>query len=120
MGWGITIVFLAIITIGFYFLLLLKTNNLLDAIKTHDHNEYEVAVFIVFLSLFLIVFFNKLIMGWALHHFTHFEKHDNTFDEEFSFGLKYMLGLFFTTALMTLAVEAITFDNFFSHEYGVI
>ncbi len=59
-------------------------------------------------------------MGWVLHHFTHFEKHDNTFDEEFSFSLKYMLGLFFTTALMTLAVEAITFDNFYAHEYGVI
>ena len=28
--------------------------------------------------------------------------------------------MFFTTALMTLAVEAITFRNFYSHEYGVI
>jgi membrane protein CcdC involved in cytochrome C biogenesis len=28
--------------------------------------------------------------------------------------------MFFTTALMTLAVEAITFKNFYSHSYGVI
>jgi len=43
-------------------------------------------------------------MGWVLHHFTHLEKHLTTSDEEFSFALKYSLGLFFTTALMTLAV----------------
>jgi len=30
------------------------------------------------------------------------------------------MGLFFTTALMTLAVEAITYHNFYAHEYGVI
>jgi hypothetical protein len=28
--------------------------------------------------------------------------------------------MFFTTALMTLAVEDITFHNFYQHEYGVI
>lgn len=59
-------------------------------------------------------------MGWALHHFTDLEKHEHTSDEEFSFALKYTLGLFFTTALMTLAVEAITYNNFYAHEYGVI
>lgn len=31
-----------------------------------------------------------------------------------------LLGLFFTTALMTLAVEAIRFKNYFSHPYGVV
>jgi len=30
------------------------------------------------------------------------------------------LGLFFTTALMTLLVEVIRFDNVFAHEYGVV
>lgn len=103
-GWILTVVFLAITTVGFYFLLLLKTNNLLQAIAEHDKKEYGIAVFLVFLALFLIVFFNKLFMGWVLHHFAHLEKHDNTFEQEFSFALKYTLGLFFTTALMTLAV----------------
>lgn len=80
MGWGLTVIFLAITTVGFYFLLLLKTNNLLHAIEDHDNTKYTVAVFLVFLSLLLIVFFNKLVMGWALHHFAHMEKHDNTFE----------------------------------------
>lgn len=31
-----------------------------------------------------------------------------------------VLGLFFTTALMTLAVEAIRFHNYYSHPYGVV
>ena len=39
---------------------------------------------------------------------------------QFSFALKYCLGLFFTTALMTLAVEAITMKNYYQHPYGVI
>jgi hypothetical protein len=43
-------------------------------------------------------------MGWILHIFTNMERHGNSFEEEFSFGFKYTLGLFFTTALMTLAV----------------
>jgi hypothetical protein len=30
------------------------------------------------------------------------------------------VGLFFTTALMTLAVEDIKFKNFYSHPYGVV
>jgi hypothetical protein len=34
--------------------------------------------------------------------------------------MKYSVGLFFTTALMTLAVEDIKFGNFYTHPYGVI
>ena len=30
------------------------------------------------------------------------------------------MGLFFTTAVMTLAVEAVRFNNYYSHLYGVI
>jgi hypothetical protein len=83
-------------------------------------SAYKLSVFLVFLMIFLIVLFNKLVMSWVLHQFTHMEKHKHTSDEEFSFALKYTTGLFFTTALMTLAVEDITYHNFFSHEYGVI
>ena len=59
-------------------------------------------------------------MGKILHHFVHKEKHAFIDKENHSFALKYALGMFFTTALMTLAVEAITFDNFYSHDFGVI
>lgn len=39
---------------------------------------------------------------------------------QFSFALKLALGLFFTTALMTLATEAIKMQNYYTHPYGVI
>ena len=119
--------FLAFVTVGFYFILIAKTNVLLAAIDssmTHEeyHNSqyYLIAEILVFILMFLTVIFNKTVMSWVLHYFTYKEKHDNTSDEEFSFCVKYTLGLFFTTALMTLAVEAITFHNFYAHEYGVI
>lgn len=59
-------------------------------------------------------------MGYVLHHFTHIEKHATSDREQFSFAFKYALGMFFTTALMTLFVEAITYNNFYQHHYGVI
>lgn len=126
-GWALTVVFIAVITVGFYFLLLAKTNLMLHAIEgaddpktLHKSSDYKIATFVLFLMIFLIVFFNKFILSWVLHQFAHLEKHENAADEEFSFALKYTLGLYFTTALMTLAVEDITYHNFYSHEFGVI
>jgi hypothetical protein len=43
-------------------------------------------------------------MGKALHFFTDLEKHDDSSKFEASFAFKYAMGMFFTTALMTLAV----------------
>ena len=74
----------------------------------------------MFVALFGVVLFNKFIMGKVLHKFVHMERHAYTDQEGHSFAMKYSLGMFFTTALMTLAVEAITFKNFYSHQYGVI
>jgi hypothetical protein len=59
-------------------------------------------------------------MGPVLHYFTHLEKHESSDKVESSFALKYALGMFFTTALMTLAVEVVSFHNFYTHLYGVI
>lgn len=70
--------------------------------------------------MFLVVVFDKTILVTLFHHFTDLEKHVTTAKLQFSFGLKYALGLFFTTALMTLAVEAIKFHNYYSHPYGVV
>lgn len=67
-----------------------------------------------------IVFFNKFVMGNVLHIFTHLEKHDNKANEDFSFAFKYALGMFFTTALMTIMVEALKFNNYYQHDFGVI
>lgn len=74
----------------------------------------------VYIAIFLVVLFDKLFLSTLYHKFTDMEKHSTTSKNLFSFSLKLCLGLFFTTALMTLAVEAIRFNNYYSHPYGVI
>lgn len=59
-------------------------------------------------------------MSILYHKFTDFERHSTTSKFQFSFELKLTFGFFFTTAVMTLSVEAIRFDNYYSHLYGVI
>jgi hypothetical protein len=74
----------------------------------------------VYLALIGVIFFNKFVMGAILHRICDFERHPTTAQEEFHFALKYSVGMFFTTALMTLAVEDLRFHNFYEHPYGVI
>ena len=59
-------------------------------------------------------------MGYIMHEISHHELHKRAMDLEFSFTIKYAFSMFFTTALMTLAVEAIEFGNYYKHPYGVI
>ena len=82
---------------------------------THNQAKLNGAIALVYVTLFLVILFNKLGMSVLFHKFTHLEGHKTSSSFEFSFGLKYCLGLFFTTALMTLAVEALTFGNFYTH-----
>lgn len=70
--------------------------------------------------LFLVILFNKLLMVVLFHIFTDIEHHDTESKFQFSFEVKYCLGLFFTTALMTLGVEAIRFRNYYQHPWGVV
>jgi hypothetical protein len=70
--------------------------------------------------MFLVVIFDKIAISSLFYKFTILEKHSTTSKFQFSYELKMLLGLFFTTALMTLAVEAIRFHNYYSHPYGVI
>ncbi len=120
--------FLLAITVVFYFLQLIKTNNLVAAIEAKEENPNSpeaatsktIATIIAWVTLLGIVFFNKFVMGNVLHYFTHLEKHDDKAHEDFSFAFKYALGMFFTTALMTIAVEALKFNNFYLHDFGVI
>lgn len=62
------------------------------------------ATFIVFVALFGVVLFNKFVMGNVIHKFVHMQHHAYTDKENHSFALKYAIGMFFTTALMTIAV----------------
>ena len=119
---------MAAVTVVFYFIMLAKTNLFVHAMELEYHNPNDpaakskktFATIIVFVAIFGVVLFNKFVMGKVLHYFVHLEKHAYTDQEGHSFAMKYSLGMFFTTALMTLAVEAITFKNFYSHQYGVI
>lgn len=70
--------------------------------------------------MFFIVLFDKIALSTLFYKFTEFEKHSTSANFQFSFSFKYSLGLFFTTALMTLATEAIHFNNYYHNEYGVI
>lgn len=67
----------------------------------------------------MIIFFNKFILATVLHKFTDLEMHPTGSDYEYSFALKYTLGLFFTTAIMTYLVEGARFNNVYSEEFGV-
>lgn len=75
---------------------------------------------IVYGFIFSIVFINKFIIAPILHIIAEYEMHPTKDKEEYSFGLKYTLSLFFTTALMTLVVEDATLHNIYAHDYGVI
>lgn len=59
---------------------------------------------IVYLALSGVVLFNKFVMGNVIQKIVSMERHAYTDKENHSFALKYALGMFFTTALMTLAV----------------
>jgi hypothetical protein len=59
-------------------------------------------------------------MSPILHRICIFEKYFTKTKEEYAFTLKYLLSMFFTTAMMTVLVEAITKDNFFTHAHGVV
>lgn len=128
LGWGLSLLFLAVTTVVFYVLQLIKTNNLVAAIEEEEENpdsstaktQKVIATIIAWATLLGIVFFNKFVMGNVLHYFTHLEKHDNKAQEDFSFAFKYALGMFFTTALMTIMVEALKFKNYYKHDFGVI
>lgn len=112
-----SLLLLVIVTIIFYFIMEAKALNLIEAIEhiekspnnTKYQEDYSGAVALVYIMLILIVLFNKLLMAVLFHIFTDLEKHETSSKYQASFGLKYCLGLFFTTALMTLAVEAIRF-----------
>ena len=128
LGWSLSLVCLALVTIAFFFILSSKAEHLLHALETLEKKpddkdaliELDGAIALVFILLFLVVLFNKLLMVVLFHKFTDLERHSTTSKFQFSFAFKYCCGLFFTTALMTLAVEAIKYENYYAHPYGVI
>ena len=127
-GWTLSILFIAALT-GVFFLLIREKTHLVEEIiheknqhadnPDHQHTLEQQALAITLATLFAVILFNKFILAWVLHLLTDFEKHRTSTDFEDAFMLKFVLGLFFTTALMTLLVEDVVFHNIYSEEYGV-
>ena len=118
-GWLFSALFLLVVLAVFYFIQLWKS-------KLIHHDEAEgnkLGILIPILAygiMLLIILFNKFVMGSVLHYFTHLEHHFNRAEEELSFAAKYAFGMFFTTAVMTIIVEALAEGNYYKNEYGVI
>ena len=114
LGWALSILFLGSVTVIFYFLIRAKGQRLDQDLHQDGYTdqEYEEAVAIVFVSIILIQFFNKFLMKYVLHAICDLEKPETTSQLQFSYAFKYTLGMFFTTAVMTLAVEALEFNNY--------
>lgn len=70
--------------------------------------------------ILFVIIFDKIVLSTLYYKFTILEKHATTSGFQFSYALKLAIGLFFTTAIMTLAVEAFYLNNYYSHPYGVI
>ena len=78
-GWSLSLLFLFVITVIFYFIQLVKTNHLVEAIDEEEEHpdspdaaaKKTIATIIAWVTLFSIVFFNKFVMGNVLHYFTH-------------------------------------------------
>ena len=112
--WLISIVFLAALTTGFYFVLRAKSLLLIEALDNFSTDperfasQRNGAIALVYIALFAVILFNKLVLSYILHYLTEKECHETASQEQLSFALKYALGLFFTTAVMTLAVEGLS------------
>ena len=124
-GWTITFILLFIITIIFFFVLKEKSVLLQHAVENIAHDpdrfrvQYNGAIGLVYICLVFTIIFDKFILSFFLHKIVHFEKHETEANQQLSFGIKYGCGIFFTTAFMTLAVEALELQNY-THNYGVV
>ena len=101
------------IATGFYFLLSWKT-HLVEVADTRD------ATIIIFFTIAFVILFNKFILSFIIHHLVDFEHSKTSTGYQYSFTLKYSIGLFFLSAFMTILVEGITFNNVYTHQYGII
>lgn len=117
-SWVGYLLLLGTVTLVFFYLMSLKTLQVQHS--TEGEQSPVVGAFMVYASLFLILLFNKFILSKISHKLTDYQKQKTGGDLEWSFAIKNVLGLFFTTAIMTLLVEDIKFHNIYTHDYGVI
>ena len=120
-----SLVVLALLTIILFYIIRGKSHLIEEAVENYNEDPdlyremYSRGIFLGYLAIILITLFNKFVLSYLYHHISYYEKHISQTSLEFSFSLKYMLGMFFTTAFLTLAVEALVFNNY-AHHYGVV
>lgn len=73
--------------------------------------DHAAATPIVYCSIIGIMLFNKFVLAEVIHHLVDFEMPKTGSELQFSFMIKYSLGLFFTTAVMTVLVEGLVEKN---------
>jgi hypothetical protein len=112
-GWLLTGLLLGVVTVIFYFIFHAKS----EAVEKMGSGA---ATLVTILTMVAITLFNKFVISTLLHHITYIEMHHTSREYELSFGLKYTLGLFFTTAVMTLVVEGFGLYNIYSEPYGIV
>lgn len=102
-----------------FFLMLLAITGIIYLIFRELVHQVELAVdttatAIIISYLIAIVLFNKFILSWIIHHLCDFEQHGKGSNYQTSFMVKYSIGLFFTTALLTIIVEGAIHTNVYT------
>ena len=69
--------------------------------------------FVTFIISLIIVLFNKFVLPDIIHAIVDGEKWSTKTKLNSSFAAKLTLALFFNTAMITLAVEILTFGNLY-------
>lgn len=112
LGWTLSILFLIVIWIVYFYLQELKSKFIESSMHSNAdpdkaYADEVKAIVVALLTFFGVIMFNKFVMGNVLSYFTKLEHHDHVDYFQFSFASKYAFGMLFTTALMTIVVEAI-------------
>lgn len=108
---------MVVVTVAFYFLIDYKGKLIEEA---HIHytedpayeEEYKKGIALGYIIVILINLINKFVFSPIFHLITDYEKHLSVSSANLSYALKYTLCMFFTTALMTLIVEALIHSNY--------
>jgi uncharacterized oligopeptide transporter (OPT) family protein len=78
-----------------------------------DLNAFNKIKYISIAITWIIVFFNKFIIGQVIHHIVDLEKISTKTKFNISYGKTYSFALFLNTAIITYVVEIVGEKNFF-------
>jgi hypothetical protein len=112
-SWVLFVLILTAITVIIYFIFKATVHSVELAVDT-------TATIIIFIYLVAVVIFNKFVLTLIIHKLVDFEMNATGANYQASFMLKYSLGLFFTTGILTLIVEGALNTNVFHEKFGIV